>query len=288
VTLIFLLKIVYPTHIYVIRGNHEFESVCSGFQHEIAQIYDKPAELFKAFISSFSVLPFGAVVDQLTICVHGGIGPALASIESIRAIVRPVTTFSTPEIRALVWSDPSTATAEFEDSPRGSGSLFGESALLAFLERSGAARLLRAHQHIPDGCMTLFDDRLVSIFSASNYCGTSGNAGAAMMLSADGEDFVKSFQALAYPRRGEVCVHRATDRKRSISASLSDSLPRSAREHLQRAPPAKRAKDGRPPLPPGAHAARPPEQPRLGIRKQRSQPTIAMRDMQWDVIQVGK
>jgi protein phosphatase len=290
ITLIYLLKVVYPFQIYVIRGNHEFESVCSanGFQRELTTVYPNSPELFKAFISSFASIPFGAVIDNLTVCVHGGIGPTIESVSSIQAIVRPAPTFASPEIGALVWSDPSDSVVDFEDSPRGCGFLFGEGVLLAFLERSKATRLLRAHQFVPDGCLTLFEDRLVTVFSASNYCGTNGNTAGVLILSPDGRDSLQLFEPLAYPRRSSVVVRRPGAQAKKITGSLSDSLPRRAKDRSFFTSVPRKMKDGRPPLPPGVHPAGSHEPIRLAISRHRSQPVFLLRDVQWDVIHGGK
>jgi hypothetical protein len=78
------------------------------------------------------------------------------------------------------------------------------------------------------------------------------------------------------------------ERKRSIFASLSDSLPRPARARLSFSPYARRNRDGRPPLPPGVHSPRVLEFPRFGVERHSSQPVVNIRNTQWDVIRGGK
>jgi protein phosphatase len=235
ITLIYLLKAVFPTHVFVVRGNHEFESLSfsHGFYREITLTYSSSADIFKSFLSSFSFMPLAAIVDRLTVCVHGGIGPGIDSADSITSISRPITSFASPEVRALIWSDPSADVTEFADSPRGCGFLFGEEPLLKFLERCGAVRVLRAHQFVSEGCATQFADRLVTVFSASNYCGTNENSGAVITLMPDGMDAVKDFPPLPYLRRGDAVVRRAGEEKvatpRRISTSASDTVRRGGR-----------------------------------------------------------
>jgi hypothetical protein len=131
--------------------------------------------------------------------------------------------------------------------------------------------------------MTLFDDRLVSIFSASDYCGSGGNAGAAVMLMPDGLDSVKSFSPLPYLRRGEAVVKHAGEEKtaayRRISTSVSDSMQKNRRAGVIIGRGTKETGARSPPI--RGHA-----QTRF-VRSQRSDSAI-VRDLQWDVIKIGK
>jgi protein phosphatase len=284
-TLIYLLKAQFPRNVYIVRGNHEFESlsIANGFYRELMSTYTASSDIFKAFLSSFSFMPLAAIIDGLTVCVHGGIGPGITSADAIAAIERPISTFADPEVRALIWSDPCEEVMEFADSPRGCGFRFGEAPLLKFLKACGAVRLLRAHEFVSDGCTTRFDERLVSIFSASNYCGNGGNPGAAVMIMPDGIDSVMVFPPLPYLKRGEAIVKHSAEEKvpRRISASASDSVRKFGRfpGNLARRPDETGWKS--PPAPP--QSAR-----RMGsIRAQRSEPMM-IRDTQWAVIRMDK
>jgi len=42
----------------------------------------------------------------------------------------------------------------------------------AFLERNGLEMILRAHECVIDGFERFADGRLITVFSATNYCGT--------------------------------------------------------------------------------------------------------------------
>ena len=47
---------------------------------------------------------------------------------------------------------------------------FGRKAFDEFSEKFGIEKFIRAHEVAPDGIRTFFDDRLISIFSASSHC----------------------------------------------------------------------------------------------------------------------
>ena len=62
-----------------------------------------------------------------------------------------------------------------------------------FLQRQDLDLIVRAHQVVEDGYQFFAGRRLVTIFSAPNYCGEFDNAGA--MISID-ENLMCSFQIL--------------------------------------------------------------------------------------------
>ncbi|KAJ1350728.1 hypothetical protein KIN20_006595 [Parelaphostrongylus tenuis] len=45
--------------------------------------------------------------------------------------------------------------------------------------------VVRAHEVVKDRHQFMFDNKLVTIFSAPNYCGTDGNAASVMKVSGD-------------------------------------------------------------------------------------------------------
>jgi serine/threonine-protein phosphatase PP1 catalytic subunit len=68
---------------------------------------------------------------------------------------------------------------------RGVSHTFGRDVLEIFLDKHGLDLICRAHQVVEDGYEFGCDRRLVTIFSAPNYCGEFDNAGAVMCVDAD-------------------------------------------------------------------------------------------------------
>jgi protein phosphatase len=194
ILLLYLLKLRFPRDFYLIRGNHEFLASTGGheFERELKYLEDESA-VYSAFLGSFEQIPLAAIVDGQTICVHGGIGPTLVSPGQVAAIQRPIDDFSSELIKGLLWSDPSESIQEFAESPRGVGSQFGQGALFRFLRASGLLKLVRGHECISEGIRSVFDGRLTTVFSASNYCGVSRNKGAVLWIRG------VEFEALVFP-----------------------------------------------------------------------------------------
>ena len=200
VSLIFVLKVLYPKNVYIIRGNHEFRNVSftGGFYSEIMKKY-KNNQIYEAFINSFNYLPFAAKVGSY-FCVHGGISPEIISISQIENLKRPIFTYQDPILTGILWSDPTLENLYFGPSPRGHGSLFGNTALIDFLTNNNLTCLIRAHECV-NGVKVLFNNLLYTVFSASNYPGGGENPSGTLFIN---ENFkITPIEFLSYSKEIE-------------------------------------------------------------------------------------
>lgn len=205
VILVLSLKICYPSSIYIIRGNHEFQELYSrcGFENEITAAYgDKLSH--EIFGNVFSHIPIAALIYGKYLCLHGGIGPELNSLSDIEMIKKPLSSFEEADDVALsiLWSDPNRAGNGFSQSVRGSGYLFGADALLKFLSNNNLEMLIRGHECVVSGVEFLFNRKLVTVFGASNYCnGMQNRSGILIFKDANTYESVTFTPIHAYPRR---------------------------------------------------------------------------------------
>ena len=139
VTLVFILKALFPKNVYVIRGNHEFPAMFqyNGFAKQIEETYGNHTVTY-AFSQAFSVMPLAAKICNKIFCVHGGISPLLQDLTQLTKIERPILDYSGSDerdqiIADLVWSDPSTTQREFTVNPRGIGKEYGYHSIAKFL-----------------------------------------------------------------------------------------------------------------------------------------------------------
>ena len=75
----------------------------------------------------------------------------------------------------LLWSDPE----EIEGwglSPRGAGYLFGGDICQHFCQTNKVELIARAHQLVMEGYKLMFNEQLVTVWSAPNYCYRYGQA----------------------------------------------------------------------------------------------------------------
>jgi len=79
--LLMAYKIKYPENFFILRGNHETESISRlyGFYDECKRRYS--IKLWKTFVDLFNCLPVAALIEDKILCMHGGISPHLENLD---------------------------------------------------------------------------------------------------------------------------------------------------------------------------------------------------------------
>jgi protein phosphatase len=200
-----LLKYFFPNSVYIIRGNHEFLPICSkyGFQSENDTLYPDES-IFELFIDLFNYLPLASILQNNIFCVHGGICSELETPNQIKLIHRPLPNFNDSLVEGLVWNDSFLGVEKFTKSSRNSGYLFGRKHVIKFLQENSLKMIIRARESAQNGIQFMFSKHLVTVFSASNYCGNKFNWGGVLRLQENGEIQTQQFEPLIYLRRSNV------------------------------------------------------------------------------------
>jgi diadenosine tetraphosphatase ApaH/serine/threonine PP2A family protein phosphatase len=118
------------------------------------------------------------LIDEQILCVHGGLSPDVRTLDQVRAIDRNQEIPHEGAFCDLVWSDPEDISTSWQLSPRGAGYLFGKRVTDEFHLVNSLECLARAHQLVMEGRKYHFDKRLVTVWSAPNYCYRCGNVAA--------------------------------------------------------------------------------------------------------------
>ncbi|XP_003740351.2 serine/threonine-protein phosphatase PP1-beta [Galendromus occidentalis] len=186
ITLLFAYKIKYPDKLHLLRGNHEASSISRlyGFYDECNRQYS--VKLWNTFTYTFQWLPVAAVIDEKIFCCHGGLSPELASLEQIRKLKRPAEVPDAGLLCDLLWSDPEKDIMGWADNDRGVSVVFGANIVEDFLTKQDMDLVCRAHQVVEDGYEFFCKRKLITLFSAPNYCGYFDNAGAFMVMTSYG------------------------------------------------------------------------------------------------------
>jgi len=193
ICLLLCYKIQHPQNFFILRGNHESAGInrIYGFYDECKRRYS--IKLWKIFSDTFNCLPVSALVDEKILCMHGGLSPELESLQQIADLPRPRDVPDVGLMCDLLWSDPDTTVNGWGENERGVSFVFGADVVAEFLDRHELDLLVRAHQVVEDGYEFFAGRRLVTLFSAPNYCGEFDNAGG--IISVD-ENLKCSFQIL--------------------------------------------------------------------------------------------
>uniref|UniRef100_A0A7S2VL61 Serine/threonine-protein phosphatase n=1 Tax=Zooxanthella nutricula TaxID=1333877 RepID=A0A7S2VL61_9DINO len=206
VCLLFALKVKHPNQIHLIRGNHEDSTINGiyGFRDEckrrLKEEPDDPDSCWNKFNRAFEFLPVAAVVEERILCLHGGIGGHINTIKEIDEMQRPLHVAQIPQtpyeqrVTDMLWSDPSDndsvggVTLNETRDPDGTGRIvkFGPDRVEEFLDvNKPLSMIIRAHECVMDGFERFANGKLITVFSATDYCGHHKNAGALLFIRRD-------------------------------------------------------------------------------------------------------
>lgn len=193
ICLLMVYKILYPENFFMIRGNHEAQTVNQlyGFYDECRRRYN--IRLWKKFVEMFNWLPVAALIDEKIFCVHGGLSPDLKTIEQLYEIHRPTDVPNSGLLCDILWSDPSPDVDDWGENERGVSYVYSDKIVEEFLNKNNLELICRAHQVVEDGYEFFSKRKLVTVFSAPDYCGEYGNC--ASMMTVD-ENLKCSFKVL--------------------------------------------------------------------------------------------
>ena len=182
ISLLLAYKIKYEENFFILRGNHECGSInrIYGFYDECKRRYN--IKIWKNFVDLFNCLPIAACIDDKIFLVHGGLSPELKNIDDIKKIMRPTDVAEEGLLCDLLWSDPENSTKDWGVNDRGVSVTFNVKVLEKFLENNELDLFCRAHQVVEEGYEFFGDKKLVTIFSAPNYCGEFDNNGGIMLV----------------------------------------------------------------------------------------------------------
>uniref|UniRef100_A0A8C9GYL5 Serine/threonine-protein phosphatase n=1 Tax=Piliocolobus tephrosceles TaxID=591936 RepID=A0A8C9GYL5_9PRIM len=245
---LFSLKILFPKHIYLLRGNHEdrllnyvygfYENIIKKMKVYLKQnaiinyqentIIAHSYELFNRINDVFEFLPLSILLDKSILCIHGGIGDSVESINDYQKIDKPIlvpqyvdrnSNYKKEVLKKIIidtlWSDP----INYEDEldlkllcnnspnaidviPSNRGSLtvkFGINRLRNFLKKNKLKLIIRGNEWNYDGYRYDLKRKIMTVFSATNYCNKYGNKGANVFIFKKDNDIIIVHQLLNVP-----------------------------------------------------------------------------------------
>ena len=93
-----------------------------------------------------------------------------------------------------LWSAPEDI-EDWEQNPRGAGVIFGSKLVDKFLKANNIDYIVRAHQLIMEGYKLHFGNKLITIWSAPNYCYRCGNKASILKL---GYNLERNFEIFSW------------------------------------------------------------------------------------------
>mmetsp|Transcript_14802 Transcript_14802/g.24079 ORF Transcript_14802/g.24079 Transcript_14802/m.24079 type:complete len:316 (-) Transcript_14802:1037-1984(-) len=217
--LLFAFKVRYPRRIHLIRGNHETRQITQvyGFYDECMRKFGS-SQVWDLCTSAFDALALAALVGKNTnesrFAVHAGLTPSCDTIDQVRSLDRMCEVPHEGPMCDLLWSDPEEISGGWGISPRGAGYIFGADIVYRFNHENGIAQICRSHQLVMTGYREMFNNGLVTVWSAPNYCYRCGNSGAVLELS---EEMTKNYAVFGPCPQSE--------RKRPSEDASTEDLP---------------------------------------------------------------
>lgn len=201
--LLLCYKIRYPDRIFLIRGNHESRQITQvyGFYEECLRKYGS-VNVWRYCCEVFDYLALGLYIHNGSsggeggvFCIHGGLSPGISSIDQIKYIDRKQEVPHEGSMCDLLWSDPEENIPLWLISPRGAGFLFGSNETEKFCHKNNLNLIARAHQLVMEGYKEVFQAKLVTVWSAPNYCYRCGNTALSLKIDDNYQRFYQTFES---------------------------------------------------------------------------------------------
>uniref|UniRef100_A0A7S1M9H9 protein-serine/threonine phosphatase n=1 Tax=Neobodo designis TaxID=312471 RepID=A0A7S1M9H9_NEODS len=202
-------KVAYPEHVFLARGNHESIGLnrMYGFDGEVRDKYND--DVFLLFQDVFNCLPLAHMINREVFVTHGGLfskdGVTIADIQKVDRF-RDI-----PDdglMTEMLWSDPQVMPGRAK-SKRGVGVAFGADVTEDFLRTNGLKLVIRSHEVSDEGHQTFHNGKLITVFSAPNYCDQIGNKGAFIRLrGGDMTPKITTFSHVKHPGKRAMAYSR--------------------------------------------------------------------------------
>ncbi|XP_019791627.1 serine/threonine-protein phosphatase 2B catalytic subunit beta isoform isoform X3 [Sagmatias obliquidens] len=188
---LWVLKILYPSTLFLLRGNHECRHLTEYFTFKQECKIKYSERVYEACMEAFDSLPLAALLNQQFLCVHGGLSPEIHTLDDIRRLDRFKEPPAFGPMCDLLWSDPSEdfgnekSQEHFShNTVRGCSYFYNYPAVCEFLQNNNLLSIIRAHEAQDAGMyrksQTTGFPSLITIFSAPNYLDVYNNKAAVL------------------------------------------------------------------------------------------------------------
>jgi len=240
-TILLCYALLYPNTVHLNRGNHETVNmnINYGFIDEVAHKFGS-TQMFALFVQVWDNLPIATVIDNTALVLHGGLFRANGiTLQHLNSIPKKDNDLSSNAFDMMLqtdvlWSDPQDAPGR-QPGVRGSGTIqFGPDITQQFLRQNNLKLVIRSHQ-VPStgrGYEVLHNGLCITVFSASNYCGSQGNHGGLVIFEKLGKHRCDEFWAPPLEVLAQELTRRGTRRPSNPPPRSPSNTARPSREQV--------------------------------------------------------
>ena len=191
VCLLLALKIKYNGHFHLLRGNQEDIEISKLYgladecKEKLKEDINQPNSIFQQLCNLFEYLPLAAVINNQIFCAHSGISKNGLYLKEIQRLTFPIKIKSCQIAKDLLWNTPNiyentnfNKLFPIEYKPE----QFNANSLDTLFNNNKLKLMIRSHDVCQKGIGNCFGDRIITIFSSTNYCGVYQNAGAIIFI----------------------------------------------------------------------------------------------------------
>ena len=185
ICLLLALKVKYSSAFHILRGSHDDLEVSKAFglgeecKAKLGENINDSKSIFRKLCDLFEYLPIAAIVNNQILCVHSGIGEHVKTLNDLN-LKKPYNLFDSPIAQEILWATP-TGSLLKEDYAANNvttplrAKKFDENMVTEFLAKNKLKMIIRSHDITDSGIEKLYGEKILSIFSATNYCGYQNN-----------------------------------------------------------------------------------------------------------------
>eukprot|EP01105_Mastigella_eilhardi_P016670 TRINITY_DN3810_c0_g1_i2.p1 TRINITY_DN3810_c0_g1~~TRINITY_DN3810_c0_g1_i2.p1 ORF type:complete len:632 (-),score=158.61 TRINITY_DN3810_c0_g1_i2:2-1732(-) len=251
ILLLFTMHMASPSTLFLNRGNHEqrYMNERYSFEKEVREKYNPT--VFDLAQRAFKYLPLITLINDRVIVVHGGLSDVDFSLDEIAKFPRiniphvkrkhkhhkhKKQEQQEPEqeekrcklneeqqeiVKCLLWSDPVETEGFTRPSFRGTGVEWGPDVTPEFLKGKKMDYIIRSHEVKDDGFEWDHNDKVLTLFSASNY-GSTDNKGAVAVFTDKTHNHVPDASPFPLP---ECCAFAVNQDKAETKEVLLPQIP---------------------------------------------------------------
>lgn len=187
--LLIALKVKYNNNFHILRGSSEDLEICKVYglgeecKNKFGENITDSKSVFRKICELFEYFPLAAVINNQILCVHSGIGENIKTINDMN-IKKPYKLQESIIAQEVLWSTPAgrenynanNVTTKYRNKH------FDEQMIKEFLANNKLKMIIRSHDVSESGVDKIYGDKIMSIFSATNYCGLYQNSGGILFI----------------------------------------------------------------------------------------------------------